>query len=195
MPRRKIDSAEAGREAILRGAGVAFSEKGYRGTTMQDIAAAAGYTAPTLYAYFNGKEDILRSLIDDLVAELMAAFEEPSPKGTSFEKRLEQLLRRHQTVAEAHRDALVFLMRLGPDAVDDEREKKTYQQRMVRWMRDVQRDTGELQGVPAPIMALALTSLFEGFLNDWAQRGGRRSLSGLVKNVKTLFLSGVRGVK
>ncbi len=185
------------RDSILRGAGQAFSAKGYRGTTMQDIAAAAGCTPPTLYSYFHGKEDILRSLIAGLLSELVTAFEHSMPRESTFEQRLELLLARHREVAENNREAFVFLMRMGPGGevmdLPDREEHSVYQRRLVRWMRDVQKETGELTEVPATVLALALTSLFEGFLCDWATKGGRRSLGSVVRQVKALFLHGVQG--
>ena len=185
------------RAAILRGAGQAFSAKGYRGTTMQDIAVAAGCTPPTLYSYFEGKEDILRSLISGLVAELVLAFESSAPAAASFEERLDRVLTRHQEVAENHREAFVFLMRMGPGGevmdLPDRGHHEQYQRRLVRWMRDAQKETGELTDVPATVLALTLTSLFEGFLCDWATKGGKRPLSSVVRWVRTLFLNGVRG--
>ena len=37
-----------------------FNHKGYRDTSMEDIAAAVGIPASGIYRYFSGKSDILR---------------------------------------------------------------------------------------------------------------------------------------
>lgn len=42
-----------------------FVAKGYAATKMEDIARAAGVTAGTIYRYYAGKEDMLRSIIRD----------------------------------------------------------------------------------------------------------------------------------
>lgn len=42
-----------------------FSEKGYTGAGMRDVAAAAGLTEGALYHYFKGKEDLLRAILED----------------------------------------------------------------------------------------------------------------------------------
>jgi AcrR family transcriptional regulator len=61
-----------------------FNEKGYRDTTMEDIAAAVGMPASGIYRYFSGKADILaagfRRAADRLsadMAEILAAGGEP----------------------------------------------------------------------------------------------------------------------
>ena len=39
-----------------------FSQYGYRKTSMEDLAGAAGISRPSLYSYFENKEEIFRSL-------------------------------------------------------------------------------------------------------------------------------------
>lgn len=36
-----------------------FREKGFRGTSINDIGAAAGVTGPALYRHFSGKGELL----------------------------------------------------------------------------------------------------------------------------------------
>jgi AcrR family transcriptional regulator len=47
------------REDILAAAGDLFSRKGFHGTTMPDIAQAAGISAGLIYYFFSSKDDIL----------------------------------------------------------------------------------------------------------------------------------------
>jgi AcrR family transcriptional regulator len=43
---------------ILEAAEAVFARRGYRGTTMGDIAGAVGFTQPALYRYFASKEEL-----------------------------------------------------------------------------------------------------------------------------------------
>lgn len=52
------------RSAILEAARGLFQRYGYKKTTMDEIARAAGITKPTVYAYFGGKKDILVALVE-----------------------------------------------------------------------------------------------------------------------------------
>ncbi len=59
----------AGRETqrradILKAARGLFERFGYKKTTMDDIARAAGITKPTVYTYFKGKKDIIVALVE-----------------------------------------------------------------------------------------------------------------------------------
>lgn len=63
----------ATREAILAAAGRLFAERGYAGTTMDAIAAAAGVTKATLYRHVRGKEALRDLLASDLPGVAMEA--------------------------------------------------------------------------------------------------------------------------
>ena len=70
-----VTAAET-RERLLRAAAGAFAERGYDGTRVADIAAAAGVSNGALYAHFGSKADLLvaalrthgRRLLADLIA-------------------------------------------------------------------------------------------------------------------------------
>ncbi len=61
MPKLIPEYKELIKTKIIQAAGRAFVEKGFRGATMDDIAGNAGLSKPTLYAYFENKQDILRA--------------------------------------------------------------------------------------------------------------------------------------
>jgi AcrR family transcriptional regulator len=47
-----------------------FAEQGYEKTSLREIAERLGVTKAALYYYFRSKEDIVRSLVEDYVADL-----------------------------------------------------------------------------------------------------------------------------
>lgn len=53
---------QARREAIFRSAAALFAERGYAATTVEDIAARAGVSVPTLYAYVQSKANLVVAL-------------------------------------------------------------------------------------------------------------------------------------
>ena len=56
-------STPVNREAVLAAARALFAERGYRGTSMKDIAAAVGVQAPSLYNHAASKQDILHAIM------------------------------------------------------------------------------------------------------------------------------------
>lgn len=55
--------SEAKTEAILAGARQEFLENGYKGTSVDRLAKAAGVSKPTLYSHFKDKEDLFEAVV------------------------------------------------------------------------------------------------------------------------------------
>ena len=58
------------KEKILRGSANLFSERGYFGVSMDEIALNIGISKATLYYHFESKESILNILVTDACTEL-----------------------------------------------------------------------------------------------------------------------------
>ena len=57
------------KQLILDHALALFTDKGYEGASMDDIARAVGIRKASLYAHFDGKESIFSAIFDDILAE------------------------------------------------------------------------------------------------------------------------------
>jgi AcrR family transcriptional regulator len=67
------DRAEERRAKLLAVAAEVFSRRGYRATSMRDLAALAGIGKPTLYHYFASKEQLLTRLYQQVMDECLAS--------------------------------------------------------------------------------------------------------------------------
>ena len=54
------------RQEILEAAAGVFHEKGYKATSIQDIADAVGILKGSLYYYIRSKEDLLNEILQDV---------------------------------------------------------------------------------------------------------------------------------
>jgi AcrR family transcriptional regulator len=63
---------EETRAKLLRAARAAFAEKGYAAASMDELTAAAGLTRGALYHNFGDKKGLLRAVIAQLDAEMVA---------------------------------------------------------------------------------------------------------------------------
>ncbi len=61
------------REQLLQVARSLFAEKGFEGTSVEEIAARAQVSKPVVYEHFGGKEGIYAVIVDREVATLLAA--------------------------------------------------------------------------------------------------------------------------
>lgn len=52
-----------------------FAERGFDGTSMADLAEAAGVTKPVLYQHFGSKRDLYRELLEEVAHRLLESVE------------------------------------------------------------------------------------------------------------------------
>lgn len=57
------------KDKLKRAALIAFSQKGYEGATMHEIAEAVGINKASIYNHFNGKEDLFLAVYQDVARE------------------------------------------------------------------------------------------------------------------------------
>jgi AcrR family transcriptional regulator len=71
-----------------------FAEQGYEKTSLREIAERLGVTKAALYYYFKSMEDIVRSLVEDYVAELDKLIEWAATQPRTAATR-EEIVRRY----------------------------------------------------------------------------------------------------
>jgi len=69
-------SKETTKNRIIESAKRLFAEQGYQKTTIVDISRQAGLSEAALYEYFHGKEDLLLTIPDLWVSELIKGLED-----------------------------------------------------------------------------------------------------------------------
>src|SRR5512134_1356208 len=72
MPRRGRDDGADKRNRILRAAVQIFSRKGFFNSKVSEIARASGVADGTIYLYFKNKDDLLISLFEEKMGEVVA---------------------------------------------------------------------------------------------------------------------------
>lgn len=199
--RRQLEAARK-RDGILEAAARAFARGGFHATTMQDIAREAGYTPPSLYAYFESKEQIFLELAALLSREFQAAFEERAKSGLSFRGRLEQLLSRLYEKAERHRHAVtVFLIAgVSSEALVGRAATTTSSlgtgfssvQLFVEWIRKHAK-RADLGGRRPEELGVALAGLVTAFCIQWVSAGCESDISSEAARVTSLFMHGALG--
>src|SRR3954453_14200147 len=59
------ERAERTRDDLLEGARGVFAEKGFHGASVEEIAAAAGYSTGAIYSRFAGKHALFLAVLDE----------------------------------------------------------------------------------------------------------------------------------
>ena len=93
----------ATKDRILEEALTLFSENGYDGTGVEQIAEKVGVKAPSLYKHFRGKEDIMNALIDNAEARYEEYF--------GSERHIGKLPENREEFIAVTMDRILFTMR------------------------------------------------------------------------------------
>jgi AcrR family transcriptional regulator len=113
LRRTQGEKSERSRAVILEAALHLFSEQGYRGTSIREIAEAAGLSTGNLYHHFPDKETLFRTLLDQYWADIESpdfSFNKALAAGC-FPHDLEDLARAAEESVRAHRRhvALIYV--------------------------------------------------------------------------------------
>src|SRR3954452_5039848 len=65
--RRARSEGRDGRQALLEAALALSAERGYRGSSVDDIAERAGYSKGALYWHFSSKDDLFFALLEERI--------------------------------------------------------------------------------------------------------------------------------
>jgi len=109
MPRRGASHAGDKRDRILRAAVTVFSRKGFFNSKVSEIARAAGVADGTIYLYFKNKDDLLISLFEEKMGEVVADVRERIATGRSALEKLKIYIDNHMNLLEREADLVEVL--------------------------------------------------------------------------------------
>ena len=105
-----MSTTGSGRRAdVVQLAGELFAQKGYRATTVREIADAAGILSGSLYHHFDSKESIGDEILSGFINDVLADYRAAVTSGGSPREVLEQIVRSTSQTLARHRPALAML--------------------------------------------------------------------------------------
>lgn len=87
---------------IIAAAARLFKEKGYRATTLEDIAAAVDMLKGSLYYYIRSKEELLYLVVRDPIRQAYRKLEEIVTAEAPVRDKIAQAITNHMTVFHEH---------------------------------------------------------------------------------------------
>lgn len=96
------------RKRIMDAALIVFSENGYRGATLDQIAAESGLSKPNILYYFEGKQNIHLALLSQLMSAWLAPLDALDPDGEPLEELLSYMQRKLAMSRQYPRESRLF---------------------------------------------------------------------------------------
>ena len=189
---------ELKREKILRAAAVAFAARGYSATTLDDIAAACGTQAGSLYYHFSSRDHITRevlkcsmSTIRDKVQDALSKL----PPGTPAIQRIRVGIKAHMRVALSDDPFPPAYNRIINEVSPSIREEYVQHPRAYgRIWRDLlleSQKAGEIRrSVDTSVMRLLLFGSVT-WSQVWFDRKGARSVDEVADILLDIFFNGI----
>ncbi len=197
MPSPPSRASTGRRDALIAIAADLFAERGYRSTTVREIAEAAGVLSGSLYHHFDSKESIIDELLSSYLDELLGTYRAIVLEGGSSVVVLSRLVHaafgsfdRHRaaiTVFQNERQYLLNYARFGYIAKSEQAVSRL-------WMKVIREGVaaGELRSDVDPKLA-------HRFIRDaiwvsvrWYRPGGRLTSTQLADQYLTFMLDGMR---
>lgn len=178
---RKEREFQRHRQEILKAALKIFSEGGFHGVTMNDIAKEAEFAVGTLYKFFKDKEDLYRVLlmekVDEMDKVLFEAIESGKDEIAGIRGFLENIIRLVKKdvkffriyFAEIRRTKLNLPMELDNDL---ESRREYIMARLADLFKSgVKKKI--FKKLDPNLLAIAFDGIIEGFISEYLMHGDR----------------------
>ena len=154
-----------GRASILDTAAKLFSQKGYRGVSIRDIAQACGMTNAALYYHFENKEDLYLAVLRRSHEKIMASIAARGNGDRDLRARLKRLVLAYADVMCEQRQSF-HSMRRDLASVDSARAGKLFGEMRSTFMRPIVDviESGQADGTIARGDARVYARLLHGMI-------------------------------
>ena len=152
------------RDRIVQSALKLFSRKGFRGTTIKDIAHEVGVTEGAIYRHFESKEDLIEHITERIAGEIDLLLTEEVLSREGIKERVEALVESLACYAFNNPDsfrymAVFHLLR----EEDEDRERSLPGIKILQMLREAY-NRGEINVIPEVALSIitgTISRLFE----------------------------------
>lgn len=181
---------------ILQGAQKVFAENGYHRSQVSKIAKAAGVADGTIYLYFKRKEDILISLFQEQLGELVEKFHASVEQTENAAEALRKVCRIHFTELESNPElAHVTQIELRQSDLELRKEIGTSLKPYIVLIENILKQGIEEKLFRADLNVKLTRLLIFGAMDEavtsWLISGHKYKLSDQVDDTLSFFLQGI----
>jgi AcrR family transcriptional regulator len=156
-------------QSLLAVAVGVFNVRGYDGTSMEDLAKAAGITKSSIYHHVAGKEELLRLAVTRALDGLFGVLDEPPAREGAAAARLEYVIRRTCAELIENLPYLTLLLRVrGNTAAEREalERRRDFDHRVAELMAEAIAE-GDLRADLDPRLTSRLVFGLVNSLTEW----------------------------
>ena len=181
-------------ESLLCIAVEVFNERGYDGTSMEDLARRLGITKSAIYHHVSSKQELLRRAVDRALDGLAVIAEETRSRDEPAIARLEHLVRGSVQVLVDRLPYVTLLLRVHGNSPVERRALHRRRQ-FDRLVADLVKEAEGDGAIRPDIDPAATARLLFGMVNsivEWYRPGGPADPARLADSVCTVAFDGLR---
>ena len=182
------------RESLLRVAVEVFNERGYDGTSMDDLARRLGITKAAIYYHVASKEELLRLAVDRALDGLFAVVAEVEAADGRAIERLERLVRGSVAVLVDRLPFVTLLLRVrGNTGVERDAltRRRDFDHLVTKLVQQAESD-GDIRTDADPAVTSRLLFGMVNSLVEWYTPGGPVDGAELADAVCAVAFDGLR---
>lgn len=194
---RQAAASSEKRDHILKAATKVFAQNGFFQSQVADVARVAGIAAGTVYLYFKGKDDLLVSIFERSMKDVLAEGRAAIDGVDDPIERLRRIARLHLERLGRDKDlAVVFQVELRQSVKFMERFSETFLQDYFTLIRQAVADGQQRGSFRKDLSATTATKIFFGALDEmatnWVLSRRKYDLRAEADAVVDLFINGVK---
>ena len=181
-------------ERLLAVAVEVFNQRGYDGTSMEDLARATGITKSSIYHHVRSKEELLRLAVSRALEGIFAILEQPAARTGRAIDRLEHVVRASARVLVDELPYVTLLLRVRGNTAAEQwalERRREFDREVATLVTRAVAD-GDLDDTVEPRLA---TRLLFGMLNsavEWYEPARADATADLGEAVWRLASAGLR---
>jgi AcrR family transcriptional regulator len=181
-------------ESLLAVAVTVFNERGYDGTSMEDLSRRLGIAKSSIYYHVDSKEDLLALALDRALDGLFGVADQAQARGGPAIGRLEFLVRGSVGVLASRLPYVTLLLRARGNTATERRaldRRREFDQIVADLVKEAERD-GEIRPDIDPAVTARLLFGMVNSVAEWYRPGRRGSGDELADAVCAMAFDGLR---
>ena len=157
-----------------------FRKKGYKATSMRDIADAMDMKAASLYNHISSKEELFSELLLKMAKLFTKGMEEITQSSLSTSAKLERLITLHVHLTIEHTDAISLIngewVHLPPDAMKQYVTHRDDYEREFRTIIDQGKQEGLYSDIDTDIILFSILSTLRTLYSWYSKNRGYNTI-------------------
>lgn len=180
-------------DSLLSVAVQVFLRKGYDGTSMADLAVAAGLSKSSIYHHFRGKEEILSRALHVALDSLFAILDEAPARSGPARGRLEWVVTRTVAVLLDRLPYVALLLRVRGNTPTERwalGRRREFDHRVAALVEEAVA-AGQVREAVDPRLAARLVLGMVNSISEWYREGGSLSPDTVASAAASIALHGL----